>query len=193
MADQQWHPVMPQITDPDLAMPAVTATAAAAPMPAPVTQTAAVQKQSFFQAHKFAIIITIIIVLIALVILYMWFTRKTEPTKATTSAPAAPPPDINLEELNRLRALRRQIKTSDASQQQSVSMQQRPTVHTPSHPQKPSVSFEDPVASEPVVRHEPSAARQAASEPAKPVAPKDEDDLSALIDELEDEVTAQQQ
>jgi cytoskeletal protein RodZ len=191
MADQQWHPVMPQITDPDLAMPAVTATAAAPSKPAPVTQTTVVEKQSFFQVHKFAIIITVIIVLIALVILYMWFTRKTEPTKATTSAPAAPPPDINLEELNRLRALRRQIKTSDASQQQSPSSQQRPTAH-PQSPQKQSVSFEDPVASEPVVRHEPSVARQAASEPAKPVASKDEDDLSALIDELEDEVTAQQ-
>lgn len=101
--DQQWHPVLPQITDPDLA-PVVCST------PQNIINTA-VQKGNFLKDHKFTIIISIIVFLIVIVALYMYFTRRNKKKLENTPAKVAPgngPEDINLEELNNLRSMRKQ-------------------------------------------------------------------------------------
>ena len=101
--DQQWHPVLPQITDPDLA-PVVCST------PQNIINTA-VQKGNFLKDHKFTIIISIIVFLIVIVALYMYFTRRNKKKLENTPAKVVPgngPEDINLEELNNLRSMRKQ-------------------------------------------------------------------------------------
>jgi hypothetical protein len=55
--EQQWHPVLPQITDPDLAPVVCSST------PQNVINTV-VQKSNFLKDHKFTIIISIIVFLI---------------------------------------------------------------------------------------------------------------------------------
>ena len=110
--EQQWHPVLPQITDPDLAPVVCSST------PQNVINTV-VQKSNFLKDHKFTIIISIIVFLIVIVALYMYFTRRNKKKLENTPAKVAPgngPEDINLEELNNLRSMRKQQARNVASQ-----------------------------------------------------------------------------
>ncbi|NBV25672.1 MAG: hypothetical protein EBS05_27685, partial [Proteobacteria bacterium] len=119
--DPQWHPVLPQITDPDLAIPSAARSGSRAG-PVHVQQdeemdTAPSRKGGFFHEHRFAIIVSIIILLIVIVILFMYLTRRGDKKKADRGdtsgpAPGAGPEEVNLEELNRLRAIRRQARTA---------------------------------------------------------------------------------
>ena len=110
----QWHPVMPHITDPELAptgdalRPAQEwgGTAAVAPPP---------HKGSFFQEHRVAIIVGAIILLIVVFVIFMYFTRRSDKKKDKEAAdpPASSKPEeVNLEELNRLRAMRQQARAA---------------------------------------------------------------------------------
>jgi hypothetical protein len=119
--DPQWHPVLPQITDPDLAIPSVARGGSRA-SPVHVRQdeemdTVPSRKGGFFHEHRFAIIVSIIILLIVIVVLFMYLTRRGGKKKADRGdtsgpAPGAGPEEVNLEELNRLRAIRRQARTA---------------------------------------------------------------------------------
>jgi FtsZ-interacting cell division protein ZipA len=104
--------VLPQITDPDLAPVVCSST------PQNVINTV-VQKSNFLKDHKFTIIISIIVFLIVIVALYMYFTRRNKKKLENTPAKVAPgngPEDINLEELNNLRSMRKQQARNVASQ-----------------------------------------------------------------------------
>lgn len=113
---ETWHPVTPQITDPDLAPPAQepgrVAELEAPPAPS----------RSFFQEHKFALIVSAIIVVIVIVVVYVYITRRGDKKKkaAEGGAPTGPPPgpsaeDVNLEELARLREERRAARAMGAA------------------------------------------------------------------------------
>ena len=122
--DPQWHPVLPQITDPDLAIPSAAKSGSRA-SPVHVRQdeemdTVPSRKGGFFHEHRFAIIVSIIILLIVIVVLFMYLTRRGDKKKADRGdtsgpAPGAGPEEVNLEELNRLRAIRRQARTASAA------------------------------------------------------------------------------
>ena len=167
MADAQWHQVTPQITDPDLAPPRV--------IPPPVSPVP-VLKQSFFQEHRFIIIVVVIIVLITLVVLYMWFNKQSN-KKPDPTGPAAAV-DVNLEELTRLRELRRQIKAQPALPQRVQALQQR----LPEPQQRPP---------EPQQRPPHRSQQRQDEQQQRPPEPQQlqDDDMATLIDELTDEAT----
>ena len=109
----QWHPVMPHITDPELA-PAVDTPHPAQEWGAAVA-TPPPHKAGFFQEHRFAIIVGVIVVLIVVFITFMYLTRRSDKKKAgeAVSPPTSTKPEeVNLEELNRLRAMRQQARTA---------------------------------------------------------------------------------
>ena len=121
-----WHPVLPEISDPDLAPPPGAKTlAAGAAGVAAAAAAAAATGDGFFYTHRFAIIIAIIILIVVLVVLYMYLTRQSSkkvgpdadadtgarPDPGASSEPRQPTPEeINLAELKRLRDMRRQAK-----------------------------------------------------------------------------------
>jgi hypothetical protein len=145
--EQQWHPVLPQITDPDLAPVVCSST------PQNVINTV-VQKSNFLKDHKFTIIISIIVFLIVIVALYMYFTRRNKKKLENTPAKVAPgngPEDINLEELNNLRSMRKQQARNVASQPLETPLlalqQQQPVPLQPVPPQPvPPQQVQQPVS-----------------------------------------------
>ena len=110
---ETWHPVRPQITDPDLAPPANFA-----PLAPAFSNDCLVdepQQRGFYQNHKFAIIVSVVILLIVIVVLFMYLTRKEKKKTAAAAEdgdipPQPGPEDVNLDELNRLRDMRRQAR-----------------------------------------------------------------------------------
>jgi hypothetical protein len=108
------YSVRPQITDPDMMPPQADTwprreEARFDPLVSGVTTA-----KSQFQSHKFTIIIAIVVILIVLIVLFMYLTRRGGKKAADPpiESGAAPPPDetVDLEELARLRAVRRQVR-----------------------------------------------------------------------------------
>ena len=123
-AQDDWHPVRPKITDPDLDPGESTASMAPPgphnPRPAPGGA-----KPSFFAEHKFALIVAAVIFLIIVVAVYVYLTRQGGKKKKQEALPAmgAGPPgaggpptpeDLNQEELARLREMRRRARQGGA-------------------------------------------------------------------------------
>jgi len=204
--DPQWHPVLPQITDPDLAIPSAARSGSRAG-PVHVRQdeemdTAPSRKGGFFHEHRFAIIVSIIILLIVIVVLFMYLTRRGDKKKADRGdtsgpAPGAGPEEVNLEELNRLRAIRRQARTAgtapaaagattpasaSTAASTAVSAQARPQAAAPSAaPARPPAP---PVALPPTPGIAPPQLMSASS------TGHAEEDMDALISSLADEAAA---
>ncbi len=172
--DQQWHPVLPQITDPDLA-PVVCST------PQNIINTA-VQKGNFLKDHKFTIIISIIVFLIVIVALYMYFTRRNKKKLENTPAKVAPgngPEDINLEELNNLRSMRKQQARNVVPQPVQVQQVPQPVPVQPA-PQ--------PVPQQPVPQQQVQPAPQPQPQQVQPV-PQQVQPAPQLVPQQQAEVT----
>jgi hypothetical protein len=214
--DPQWHPVLPQITDPDLAIPSAARSGSRAG-PVHVQQdeemdTAPSRKGGFFHEHRFAIIVSIIILLIVIVILFMYLTRRGGKKKAdrgdtSGQAPGAGPEEVNLEELNRLRAIRRQARTAgtaasatagtataaSAAAGTAASAQARPQAAPAAAP--PSTAVPAPPSTAPPARPPaPPVALAAGSATLQHVSASStghaEEDMDALISSLADEAAA---
>ena len=105
--DATFHQVVPNITDPAL-LPDMTIGRKHVEEICDIDA----GSTSFFQRHRFTIIIALVVVVIAIVILYMYMSKKGRsdvPKKGPVELPAenAPPPAIDLVEINRLREMRR--------------------------------------------------------------------------------------
>jgi len=114
-----WHPVTPQIADPDLA-PAPAAFAppgaqlGAYPEPYPPERA----HDQFFSKHKFAIVVSAVVLIILIVVLYVYLTRRSSKQKGSaflekggqpgggTNGGGALPENFDVKELDRLRAAR---------------------------------------------------------------------------------------
>jgi hypothetical protein len=115
-----WHPVRPEITDPDLAPPLIRHPAAGAigpaAGPAGLPESGSPSgKGGFFKEHKFAIIIAVIVLLVVVVVLFMYMTKRGDKKKKPSddgdpTPPGSGPEDVNMEELARLRDMRRQTR-----------------------------------------------------------------------------------
>jgi hypothetical protein len=146
--ENHWQPVLPRITDPDMApeeefmVENAKATSAefgansAKSMVAAGALTSGSYMMNFFTQHKFKIIVAVVILLIALIILYMYITSKKktdggQPADLSAAPMGGKPPpnkavggaagavggagtgkssDPSLEELNRVKEMRRQAK-----------------------------------------------------------------------------------
>ena len=112
----EWQPVLPQITDPDLAPVAQHSSGHANGQPDGHSDNdpGFDPKTSFFKKHKFTIIIAVIVLIIVVVVVYVYITRRNkksaEHMEAVPGAPIAgssTPANINKEEVEKLREMRR--------------------------------------------------------------------------------------
>lgn len=112
----EWQPVLPQITDPDLAPVAQHSSGQANGQPDGHSDNdpGFDPKTSFFKKHKFTIIIAVIVLIIVVVVVYVYITRRNKKSAEHMEAiPGAPiagsstPANINKEEVEKLREMRR--------------------------------------------------------------------------------------
>ena len=197
---ETWHPVRPQITDPDLAPPANFA-----PLAPAFSNDCLVdepQQRGFYQNHKFAIIVSVVILLIVIVVLFMYLTRKEKKKTAAAAEdgdipPQPGPEDVNLDELNRLRDMRRQAREQRVA---PATLPQRPApaVYTPAQivhapAQAPAQIVHTPVQAPAQIVHAPAQApveQVLAQEPQEAAESQVDNDMNALISSLTDEVAA---
>ena len=212
---ETWHPVRPQITDPDLAPPANFA-----PLAPAFSNDCLVdepQQRGFYQNHKFAIIVSVVILLIVIVVLFMYLTRKEKKKTAAAAEdgdipPQPGPEDVNLDELNRLRDMRRQAREqrvapatlpqrpAPAQRVAPATLPQRPApaVYTPAQivhapVQAPAQIVHTPVQAPAQIVHAPAQApveQVLAQEPQEAAESQVDNDMNALISSLTDEVAA---
>lgn len=107
-AAASWHPVTPQIADPDLAPPPGAGPGGELLAPPPASS-------SFFADHRLAIVVAVVVVVIVVVVMYVYLTRRATAEGTKSGAAQAPPPPppagaipgADRDELIRLRELRR--------------------------------------------------------------------------------------
>lgn len=161
-----FHPVLPQITDPDLAPPIALCQT-------PVIDSTTSGSMGFFKTHKVAIIIAIVILLIVIVVIFMMYSKRHKTADSTmqkdvpnvdngtVSEKIKSSDEINKDEIIQLRAMRKAVKSNPAQ--------------TPA-----PVQVSDPV---PVVTNKPTAALP----PQNPVSSSVE--IMPTIEEFDTEVS----
>jgi len=111
--DRLHHPVRPHIADPDMAPSAAPEQASALPQwnlaaPPPPPQ-GGESEVGFFSKYKFALILSVVILITIIVIMYVYLTRRGPKTKKAEPGPPggeSPEVNIDMDEVNRMRALR---------------------------------------------------------------------------------------
>ena len=112
---QSWHPVTPNIVDPDLVPPKMLGRYSENnPLSSGFQAGNAPKEKSFFAKHKFAIIISVIVLVVLLVIIYVYLTKRGKKkdgkdgkaNKANRPSRQVFPPNFDAAELNRIRAAR---------------------------------------------------------------------------------------
>lgn len=153
-APQTWHPVTPQIDDPDLAPPPAATPAGAEPHYAGVAPPPA-EQGSWFSEHKVTIIISVVILIILIVVIYVYLTRRggrskkknandgeaaDEPAGGGGGPPEAAgvPNNVDLDELQRLR-MSRQLARQGAAAGQGP-LQPQPVAQGSAMPQQGSAT-----------------------------------------------------
>jgi len=134
-----WHPVRPDITDPDLSPNERHHMSMSLPQtaPGPTTQEQTT-KGGFFSEHKIAIIIAVIVLLIFVVVIFVYMTRKGDKKAPPPGPPARPatgdtsnPESVNIEELRRLRETRRRARAAANSSSAAAAPAATPAAATP--------------------------------------------------------------
>ena len=164
--DATFHQVVPNITDPAL-LPDMTIGRKHVEEICDIDA----GSTSFFQRHRFTIIIALVVVVIAIVILYMYMSKKGRsdvPKKGPVELPAenAPPPAIDLVEINRLREMRR---VQRAAAQVAPARQQAQEAPARQQAQVAPPAVAPPAVAPPAVA--PPAAAQVAAQVAAQLAP----------------------